>query len=126
MASKNHPIGEIPNPAKQTLGQRNFPILFFNDTLSGGQIKGRWFICTPEAAFHKEVFAILAAELFPGERFRLTQNGSDTLPGKNRTLGKGLGVTAVTIILGVGTQTGPDRVELDISSHSGQCLTPFQ
>jgi hypothetical protein len=54
---------------------------------------------------------ILAAEFLPGDRFRLAQNGSDTLTGKRTTLGKSLGVTAVTIILGVMTQTGPDGVE---------------
>jgi tetratricopeptide (TPR) repeat protein len=57
--------------------------------------------------------------------FRLAQDGSDTFTGKARTLAKSLGVTAVTIILGVSTQTGSDRVELDISSHSRQCLSAF-
>src|SRR5262249_15233259 len=101
-------------------------ILLFNDMLSSGQVKGRWFVCAPGAPFDKEVFTILAAEFLPGDRFRLTQDGSDTLMGKKRTLGNRLGVTAVTVILGVITQTGADRIELDISSHSSQCLSTFQ
>src|SRR6516162_5510175 len=94
-------------------------MLLLNDTLSSSQVKGRRFVCAP---FHKEVFTILTAEFLPGDRFRLAQNGSDTLTGKRTTLGKSLGVTAVTVILGIITKTGPDRVELDVSSHSGQCL----
>jgi hypothetical protein len=54
-------------------------------------------VCAPGAPFDKEVFAILAAEFLPGDGFRLAQNGSDTLTGKRRTLGKSLGVTAVTV-----------------------------
>src|SRR6516162_6834043 len=126
LASKDHPIGEVSNPTKQALGQRKFPILLFNDTLSSSQVKGRWFICAPGAPFHKEVFAILVAEFLPGGCLRLAQNGSDTLTGKKRTLGNSLGVTAVAVILGIRTQTGPDRVELDVCSHGGQCLTPFK
>jgi hypothetical protein len=38
------------------------------------------------------------------------------LTGKKRTLGKSLGVTAVRVILGIITQTDPDRVELDVCS----------
>jgi hypothetical protein len=45
------------------------------------------------------------------------------LVGNKTTLAKSLGVTAVTIILGVSTQTGPDRVQVDVGSHGGQCLT---
>src|SRR6516164_4316319 len=119
LASKDHPVGEVSDPTKQALGQRKFPILLFNDTLNSSQVKGRWLICAPGAPFDKEVFAILAAEFLPGDRFRLAQNGSDALTGKKRTLGKSLGVTAVTVILGISAQAGPDRVELDISSHSG-------
>ena len=48
------------------------------------------------------------------------------MTGKKRTLGKSLGVTAVTVILGIITQAGADRVELNVSSHGGQCLTPFK
>jgi hypothetical protein len=95
------------------LGQRKFPILLFNDTLSSGQVKGRRFVCALGAPFDKQVFAILAAEFHPGDRVRLAQNGSDTLVGNKTTLGESLGVTAVTIILGVSTQTGPDRVQVD-------------
>src|ERR1700751_2049159 len=123
-ASQDDPVGEVPDPTKQALGQRDFPILLFNDTLSSSQVKGRRFVCTPGAAFHKEVFAILAAEFLPGDRFRVAQNGSDALTGKKRALGKSLGVTAVTVILGISAQTGADRIELDLSSHSGQCLSP--
>jgi hypothetical protein len=119
LAAKNHSIGEVSNPTKQALGQRKFPMLLFNDTLSSSQVKGRRFVCTPGAAFHKEVFAILAAEFLPGDRFRLAQNGSDALTGKKRTLGESFGVTAVTVILGIITQAGPDRIELDVSSHGG-------
>src|SRR6516164_563112 len=126
LASKDHPVGEVSNPTKQALGQRNFPILLFNDTLSSSQVKGRRLVCAPGTPFHKEVFTILAAEFLPGDGFRLAQNGSDAFTGKKRTLGKSLGVTAITVILGIITETGPDRVELDVSSHSGQCLTPFQ
>src|SRR6516164_3486790 len=126
LASQDHSIGEVPDPTKQALGQRKFPILLFNDTLNSSQVKGRWLICAPGAPFDKEVFAILAAEFLPGDRFRLAQNGSNTLTGKERTLGQSLGVTAVTVIFGISTQTGADRVELDVSSHSGQCLTSFQ
>src|SRR6516225_3903407 len=100
-------------------------MLLLSDTLSSSQVKCRRFVCAPGAPFHKEVFAILAAEFLPGDRFRLAQNGSNTLTGKKRTLGQSLGVTAVTVIFGVSTQTGPDRVELDVSSHSGQCLASF-
>src|SRR4029077_12775686 len=126
LASQDDPVSEVPDPTKQALGQRKFPILLFNDTLSSRQVKGRWFVCASGAPFHKEVFAILAAEFLPGDRFRLAQNGSDALTGKKRTLGKSLGVTAVTVILGISTQAGADRVELDVSSHSGQCLATFQ
>ena len=41
LASKDHPVGEVSNPTKQALGQRDFPILLFNDTLSSSQVKGR-------------------------------------------------------------------------------------
>ena len=58
LASKNHSVSEVSNPTKQALGQRKFPILLFNDTLSSSQVKGRWFVCAPGAPFHKEVFAI--------------------------------------------------------------------
>src|SRR4029077_17237197 len=126
LASQDDPVSEVPDPTKQALGQRDFPILLFNDTLSSRQVKGRRLVCTPGAPFHKEVFAILAAEFLPGDGFRLAQNGSDALTGKKRTLGKSLGVTAVTVILGIITQAGADRVELDICSHSGQCLATFQ
>jgi hypothetical protein len=34
LASQNHSVGEVPNPTKQALRQRNFPNLPFNDTLS--------------------------------------------------------------------------------------------
>ena len=95
LASQDHSVGEVPNPTKQTLGQRDFPILLFNDTLSSSQVKGRRFICAPRAAFDKEVFAILAAEFLPGDRFRLAQNSSDALTGKKRTLGESFGVAAV-------------------------------
>src|ERR1700751_2976484 len=125
-ASQDDPVGEVPDPTKQALGQRDFPILLFNDTLSSSQVKGRRFVCAPGAPFHKEVFAILAPEFLPGGCLRLAQNGSNAFTGKKRTLGKSLGVTAVTVILGVITQTGPDRLELDVSSHSGQCLATFQ
>ena len=87
-------------------------MLLLSDTLSSSQVKCRRFVCAPGAPFHKEVFAILAAEFLPGDRFRLAQNGSDTLTGKRRTLGKSLGVTAVTVILGIITQAGPDRVDI--------------
>src|SRR5262249_1297445 len=93
-ASQDHPVGEIPNPAKQALGQRKFPILLFNDMLSSSQVKGRRFGCAPRAAFDKEVFAVPAAEFLPGDRFGLTQNGSDAWAGNKTTLGKSLGVTA--------------------------------
>jgi len=83
------------------LGQRKFPILLFNDMLSRSQVKGRRFGCAPRAAFDKEVFAVLAAEFLSGDRFGLTQNAFDPLAGNETTLGKSLGVTAVTIILGV-------------------------
>jgi hypothetical protein len=42
----------------------------------------------------------------------LAQDGSDTFTGKKRTLGESLGVTAVTVILGIITQAGPDRVDI--------------
>jgi hypothetical protein len=71
------------------------------------------------------VFAIVAAEFVPGDGFRLAQDRSDPFTGKTRTIGKSLGVPAVTIILGVTTKTGPDRVKFDIGSHSGQCLSAF-
>jgi hypothetical protein len=103
LASQDHPIGEVPNPTRQALGQRNFPILLFNDTLSSSQVKGRRFVCAPGAPFDKEVFPILAAEFLPRDRFRLAENGSDTLTGKERILGNSLGITAVTVILGVST-----------------------
>jgi hypothetical protein len=103
LASQDHPIGEVPNPTKQALGQGDFPILLFNDTLSSSQVKGRRFVCAPGVPFHKEVFTVFAPEFLPGDRFRLAQNGSDTLTGKKRTLGKSLGVAAVALILGVST-----------------------
>ena len=101
-------------------------MLLFNDLLSGSQVKGRRFGCAPRAAFDKEVFAVLTAEFLPGDRFGLTQNGSDPLAGNKTTLGKSLGVTAVTIILRVSAQPGSDRVKLDVSSHGGQGLSAFQ
>jgi hypothetical protein len=63
LASENHPVAEVPNPTKQALGQRKFPILLFNDKLSSGQVKGRRFVCALGAPFDfdKEVFAILPA-----------------------------------------------------------------
>ena len=61
LASQDHPVGEVPHPTKQALGQRKFPILLFNDTLSSGQVKGRRFVCALGAPFDKQVFAILAA-----------------------------------------------------------------
>jgi hypothetical protein len=73
LASKDDPVGEVPNPTKQALGQRNFPILLFNDMLSGSQVKGGRFVYAPGAPFHKEVFSILAAEFFPGNGFRLAR-----------------------------------------------------
>jgi len=45
LASKNHPVREVPNPTKQALGQSNFPILLFKDTLSSSQVKGWRFVC---------------------------------------------------------------------------------
>jgi hypothetical protein len=82
LASQDDPVGEVPNPTEQALGQRKFPILLFNDTLRSSQVKGRRFVCAPGTPFHKEVFAILAAEFLPGDGFRLAQNGSDALTGK--------------------------------------------
>jgi hypothetical protein len=40
------------------LGQNNFPILLFNDTLSSSQVKGGGLVCAPGAPFDKEVFAV--------------------------------------------------------------------
>ena len=58
LASQNHSVSEVPNPTKQALGQRNFPILLFNDTLSSSQVKGGGLVCAPGAPFDKEVFAV--------------------------------------------------------------------
>jgi hypothetical protein len=55
-----------------------------------------------------------AAELLPRAAFGLAQNGSDTLACKNGALGQSLGVTAVTVILGVITQTGLDAVRCSV------------
>jgi len=91
-------------------------MLLLSDTLSSSQVKCRRFVCAPGAPpgapFHKEVFAILATEFLPGDRLLLAQDGSDTFTGKKRTLGESLGVTAVTVILGIITQAGPDRVDI--------------
>ena len=54
LASQNHSVSEVPNPTKQALGQRNFPILLFNDTLSSSQVKGRRLVCAPGAPFDKD------------------------------------------------------------------------
>ena len=45
LASQDHPVGKISDPAKQVLGQRQFAILLLNDPLSGSQVKGRRFVC---------------------------------------------------------------------------------
>jgi hypothetical protein len=55
----------------------------------------------------------------------LAQNNSDTLAGQGGTLGERLGIAAITIVFGIGTKTGPNRVELDVSSYGGQGLTAF-
>jgi hypothetical protein len=56
----------------------------------------------------------------------VTQNNADTLAGQGRTLGERLGIAAITIIFGIGTKTGANRVELDVSSHRRQGLTAFE
>ena len=61
-------------------------MLLFNDMLSSSQVKGRRFGCAPRVAFDKEVFAVLAAEFLPGDRFGLTQNGSDPLASRKQVL----------------------------------------
>jgi hypothetical protein len=46
--------------------------------------------------------------------------------GQRRTLGERLGIAAITIVFGIGTKTGANRVELDVSGHRGQGLAAFE
>ena len=46
--------------------------------------------------------------------------------GQGGTLGERLSVTAITIIFGIGTKTGANRVELDVSGHRGKGLAVFE
>ena len=48
------------------------------------------------------------------------------LAGQGRTLGDRLGIAAITIVFGIGTKTGANRVELDVSSQCGQGLAAFE
>jgi hypothetical protein len=56
----------------------------------------------------------------------VAQNNSDTLASQGRTLGERLGIATITIVFGIGTKTGANRVELDVSSHCGQSLAAFE
>jgi len=57
----------------------------------------------------------------------VAQNNSDTLTAQGgTTLGARLCIAAITIIFGIGTKTGANRVELDVSSHGGQGLAAFE
>ena len=57
----------------------------------------------------------------------MAQNNSDTLTAQGgTTLGARLCIAAITIIFGIGTKTGANRVELDVSSHGGQGLAAFE
>jgi hypothetical protein len=75
---------------------------------------------------HKEVLAILAADLFPGNCLWLARYCSDPLASQRATLAERLGVAAIAIIFGISTQTCADRVKFDVSSNGGQCLAPFK
>jgi hypothetical protein len=98
----------------QQRGNRNAVDSLFNDTLRSGRVKGWRFVCALEAPFCKAVFAVLAADFLPRAAFGPAQNGSDTFACKKRALGQSLGVTAVTVILGVITQTGLDAVRCSV------------
>ena len=56
----------------------------------------------------------------------MAQTNSDTLASQGGTLGERLGIAAITIISGIGTKTGANGVELDVSSHRGQGLAAFE
>ena len=56
----------------------------------------------------------------------VAQNNSDTLASQRGTFGERLGIAAITIIFGIGTKTGTNRVELDVSSHCSQGLAAFE
>ena len=89
-ASKNHSVSKILDPTEETLGQTKFSVLFLNDMLRSSQINGRRFVCAAGTPCHKQVFAVLAAKIRPGDSLRLAQNGSNPLPGKRTTYAKGL------------------------------------
>ena len=114
LASQDHPVAEVFCPAQKALGKRNFALLLLNDLLNCGQVKRRWSVSTAGIPYHKEVYAVLAAEFRPGDSLRLTQNGSDPLTGNRTTLADSLGVTGVTVVLRVTTQAGPDRIKLNV------------
>src|SRR5271157_2499436 len=50
----------------------------------------------------------------------------NTLASQGGTFGERLGIATITIIFGIGTKTGANRVELDVSSHRGQGLAAFE
>jgi len=54
------------------------------------------------------------------------RNHSDTLAGQGGTLGERLDIATITIIFGIGTKTGANRIEFDVSSHCGQGLAAFE
>src|SRR5271166_2611056 len=48
------------------------------------------------------------------------------LASQGGTLGERLGIATITIIFRIGTKTGANRVELDVSGHRGQGLAAFE
>src|SRR5271166_4201074 len=48
------------------------------------------------------------------------------LASQGGTLGERLGIATITIIFRIGTKTGANRVELDVSSHRSQGLAAFE
>src|SRR5271157_2224193 len=45
---------------------------------------------------------------------------------REEPFGERLGIATITIVFGIGTKTGANRVELDVSSHRSQGLAAFE
>jgi hypothetical protein len=101
-------------------------LLLDNHLLSSGQLKGCPFGGAPYTALQKEVLAIAPADFLPAKRGWLSQKGSDPLLGQYTALGQCLGIAAVTVIFGVSTKPGSNRVKLDIGPHRRHRLAPFE
>src|SRR5271166_1303291 len=99
--------------------QGEFPILVLNDMLSRGQVKGGSLGVAP---LQKQKLAVLATDLLPGICLRLIQYGSDSEASQRRIDGQRFRIAAVAIIFRVGTQTGTNRVKIDVSANGCQSL----